>query len=276
MVVLAQSGMRVRAQTYRIRNWRSWVVTLGEHCPANFEFCTSEPVSRDRPRRVDSNRFFAETKRLPGSVHPLGRGLTMKTLIIRHVDQSDPAQFQVVRLADGKSVGPVCRAVPGRVPGAGASPQRPDPGTALVSGIVSRLPLPAGNRARRAHSGGPESLGRAAFLALFGERAAGRCSTPPRANNTASCSCGSPAMTRPFCIGPGKRCAIRKRAYGSDLPSRAATEQAPRSASDLRAIASGLRKHPAGDRPAVRRGRSLPQHLATAGGPDRAAPLPAT
>jgi hypothetical protein len=31
----------------------------------------------------------------------------MKTLIVRHVDQSDPAQFQVVRLSDGKTVGPV-------------------------------------------------------------------------------------------------------------------------------------------------------------------------
>ena len=30
----------------------------------------------------------------------------MKTLVIRHIDQSEPAQFEVVRLPDGKSVGP--------------------------------------------------------------------------------------------------------------------------------------------------------------------------
>ncbi len=35
------------------------------------------------------------------------RGLAINTLIIRHIDGSDPAQFQVVRLSDGKSTGPV-------------------------------------------------------------------------------------------------------------------------------------------------------------------------
>ena len=31
----------------------------------------------------------------------------MHTLIIRHIEQSDPAQFQITRLPDGKSLGPV-------------------------------------------------------------------------------------------------------------------------------------------------------------------------
>ena len=43
----------------------------------------------------------------------------MKTLIVRHIDQSDPVQFQVVRLADAKTIGPVCVPSPVGFPVAG-------------------------------------------------------------------------------------------------------------------------------------------------------------
>ena len=54
-----------------------------------------------------------------GTVHPRRWEVTMKTLIVRHVDQSDPAQFQVVRLTDGKTIGPVVVSSPVGFPVAG-------------------------------------------------------------------------------------------------------------------------------------------------------------
>jgi hypothetical protein len=74
------------------------------------------------PSRLDRRAGIVETGRLRGfrgTDHPRRWGVTMKTLIVRHVDQSDPAQFQVVRLPDGKTIGPVVVPSPVGFPVAG-------------------------------------------------------------------------------------------------------------------------------------------------------------
>ncbi|NQT16378.1 MAG: CHAT domain-containing protein [Planctomycetes bacterium] len=98
----------------------------------------------------------------------------MKTLIIRHVDRSDPAQFQVVRLADGKSIGPVC------VPSPVGFPVEGRPQSDLIRELRWYLesflgyPFPPETDHAERVQDALKAWGEQAFLALFGDRATGR------------------------------------------------------------------------------------------------------
>jgi tetratricopeptide (TPR) repeat protein len=95
-------------------------------------------------------------------------------LVIQHVANSDPAAFQVVRLDDAKTAGPICLPAPFGFPVEGR------PGSHLMRELRWYLedfldyPFPPEtDRAERVQRA-LQQWGEQAFLALFGSRAAGR------------------------------------------------------------------------------------------------------
>ena len=98
----------------------------------------------------------------------------MKTLIVRHVDQNDPAQFQVVRLPDGKTIGPVVMPSPVGFPVAG----RPNSDLMrelrwYLEGFLDYPYHPETDHAERLRDA-LKAGGEQAFRTLFGDRATGR------------------------------------------------------------------------------------------------------
>ena len=98
----------------------------------------------------------------------------MKTLVIRHIDDSDPAGFQVIRLPDGKSVGPVS------VPSPIEFPVEGQPNSDLMRELRWYLeafldyPFPPETDHAERVLAALKAWGEHAFGAVFGGRAAGR------------------------------------------------------------------------------------------------------
>jgi hypothetical protein len=102
------------------------------------------------------------------------RGWGMNPLIIRHVDASDPPQFQVVRLSDGKTIGPV------PVPSPVGFPVVGRPHSDLMRELRWYLegfldyPFPPETEHAERIQDALKAWGQQAFEALFGHRATGR------------------------------------------------------------------------------------------------------